>query len=105
MATVIPDKLYATIQHRKEGNELPTRIGFISPFENNAAFRKRKESQDMWAYGRGTDFIIKEDEGVYHGPDGLKDVAEYFMTNSFPRIVKNKPATGFEIARSVRRSG
>jgi hypothetical protein len=105
MATVIPDKLYATIQHRKEGNELPTRIGFISPFENNAAFRKRKESQDTWAYGRGTDFIIKDDEGVYHGPDGTVDVAEYFMTNSFPRIVKNEPATGFEIARSVRRSG
>lgn len=105
MATVIPDKLYATIQHRKEGNEFPTRLGFISPYEKNAAFRKRKESQDTWAYGRGTDFIIKEDEGVIHGTNGTKDVAEYFMTNAFPRIIKNEPATGFEIARSVRRSG
>jgi hypothetical protein len=105
MATVIPDKLYAAIQHRKEGNEFPTRLGFISPYEKNAAFRKRKESQDTWAYGRGTDFIIKEDEGVIHGTNGTKDVSEYFMTNAFPRIIKNEPATGFEIARSVRRSG
>jgi hypothetical protein len=105
MATVIPDKLYAAIKHRKEGNEFPTRLGFISPYEKNAAFRKRKDTQDQWAYGRGTDFIIKEDEGVIHGTNGTKDVAEYFMTNSFPRIVKNEPATGFEIARSVRRSG
>lgn len=105
MATTIPDKMYVAIQHRKEGGDLPTRIGFASPYEDNAAFRKRKSTQDEWAYGRGTDFIIKEDGGVYHGPDGLKDVAEYFMTNSFPRILSNTPLTGFEIARSVRRSG
>ena len=105
MATTIPDKLYVTIKHQKEGVDGPTRLGFASPYENNAPFRKRKQSQDDWAYGRGTNFLIKEDEGVYHGPNGTKDVAEYFMTNSFPRVLANESRTGFEIARSVRRSG
>lgn len=105
MATVIPSKLYVTIKHQKEGVGDPTRLGFASPFENNAAFCKRKKSQDEWSYGRGTDFIIREDGGVYHGPNGTKDVAEYFMTNSFPRVLSNESRTGFEIARSVRHSG
>lgn len=105
MATVIPKQMYVTIQHRKEGKDEPTRLGFASPYTKDAAFRKRKDSQDSWAYGRGTDFIIKDDDGVFHGPNGTKDVAEYFMTNSFPRVLGNEPLDGFEIARSVRRSG
>lgn len=104
MATIIPDKLYVTIQYRKDSTE--GLLGFSSPYTSDAAFEKRKITQDRWAYGYGTDFIIGQDDGIVSGPSATNpDVFAFFMTNCNPRIVKNEPIMGFEIAKNVRRYG
>lgn len=104
MATTIPDKLYVTIQYRKDTTE--GLLGFASPYTADAAFRKRKETQDKWAYGYGTDFVIADDDGVSSGPNATnQNLLEFFATNCNPRIVKNEPVSGFQIAKTVRRHG
>lgn len=104
MATTIPDKMYVTIQYRKDAAE--GLLGFASPYTSDAAFQKRKDTQDRWAYGYGTDFIIGEDDGVVSGPSATNpDVFAFFATNCNPRIVKNEPIAGFEISKTVRRYG
>lgn len=53
LGATIPEKLYVTKQYRVEhANDTIERtvLGFMSPFENTAGFRKRRSTQLDWAY-------------------------------------------------------
>jgi hypothetical protein len=110
MATTVPDKIYVTLQYRDDSSNDDGLLGFMSPYTKDAAFEKRKDTQDNWAYGRGIKIHIDEDDNVTasgcsnHYRKSL-DAATIFMTNCYPRILKNEPLEGFQIAKSVRRSG
>jgi len=110
MSTKIFDQLYVTIQYRKDANNESGLLGFASPYTKDAAFRKRKSTQDNWAYGHGVEVAIADDDSVtvtgqggYHG--NVWDAAMLFVANCYPRIVKNEPTEGFQLAKSVRRYG
>ena len=102
MATTIPNKLYVTIQYRKDAKNDSGLLGFASPYTKDSAFEKRKQTQDNWAYGHGTKVNIDaEDQITVEG----EKAGEYFICNCFPRILDNEPLEGYEIAKSVRRYG
>jgi hypothetical protein len=73
-------------------------LGFATPYENNAAFRKRKETVDNWV-------------GKYQyrvGPDGLyerNERGQLVQEKIEPRhkIVDNQPRSGFRITDDVKR--
>lgn len=100
----IPQQLYVTVQFRKDVKSESGKLGFMGPYERNAAFRKRKERQDEWAYGYGVEFVIDENDKIYAGPNNKVDVTEFFATKCYPKIYDNTPLDGFKIADSVRRS-
>lgn len=113
MATIF-DKLYVTIQYRGDANNESGLLGFASPYTKDSAFEKRKVTQDSWAYGSGITVTIQDDENVLVEGEGRRggygggekwDTAMLFMANAYPKIVKNEPVDGFEIAKSVRRYG
>ena len=58
MAATIASKLYVTIQYRKDAGNDDGHLGFASPYTKDAAFQKRKSTQDSWAYGGGTTIEI-----------------------------------------------
>lgn len=111
--TTIPKKHYVTIQYRKDVTSESSHLGFASPYTKDAAFRKRKETQDRWAYGYGTTVNIDENDditvigGGYLGGHGNMEVdaSTLFITNCYPIIINNDPIEGFQIAKSVRRYG
>ena len=105
MSTIIPDKYYVTIQYRNDASTESGLLGFASPYTKDAAFEKRRSTQESWAYGGGNSFIIREDDSIIATPGGTLDKFVLFATKCFPIIVKNEPLAGFEIAKSVRRSG
>ena len=110
--TTIADKLYVTIQYRGDASNTDGLLGFASPYEKNAKFEKRKVTQDRWAYGYGADITIADDESItvtgegtpQYGGGGKWDASMLFIANCYPRIIKNEPVDGFQIAKSVRRS-
>lgn len=51
--TVIPEKLYVTVQYRGDAGNQDGLPGFASPYTRDDAFVKRKHTQDTWAYGAG----------------------------------------------------
>jgi len=116
--TTIPKQHYVTIQYRADVADQDGLLGFASPYTKDAAFEKRKSTQDSWAYnGRVTVNIDPEDDSVScegrnykeyragNHNDVMFDVAALFMTRCFPIIINNVPTEGFEISRSVRRCG
>jgi hypothetical protein len=107
MAATIAEKLYVTIQYRKDAGNDDGHLGFASPYTKDAAFQKRKSTQDQWAYGGGTSIDIDEEDNVtYSAREGAKvDAASAFIGGWYPQVVKNEPVEGFEIAKSVRRYG
>jgi len=114
MATIIPKQHYVTIQYRgKDVLAESGHLGFASPYTKDAAFRKRKATQDQWAYGYGTAVNIDENDditvvgGGKQGGYGHMDVdaSTLFMTNCYPIIINNDPVEGFQIAKSVKRGG
>jgi hypothetical protein len=107
MAATIAPKLYVTIQYRKDAGNDDGHLGFASPYTKDAAFQKRKSTQDQWAYGGGTSIDIDEEDNVtYSAREGAKvDAASAFIGGWYPQVVKNEPVEGFEIAKSVRRYG
>ena len=64
MAAVISEKLYVTIQYRKDAGNDDGHLGFASPYTKDAAFQKRKSTQDSWAYGGGCTIEIDENDDV-----------------------------------------
>ncbi len=114
MAT-IAEKLYVTIQYRGDTNNADGLLGFASPYTKDEAFRKRKHTQDHWAYGYGVSAEIDDEDNVTVTGEGTRggygasatkwDASMLFVTGCYPRILKNEPVNGFEIAKSVRRYG
>lgn len=108
--TTIPAKSYVTIQYRADSSTESGLLGFLSPYTKDAAFAKRKVTQDHWAYGYGIETTIEEDESVTcknvgSGTNQRFDAGVLFISNCFPRIVKNELLEGFEVAKSVKRCG
>lgn len=110
--TTIPKKHYVTIQYRKDASTESGLLGFASPYTKDAAFEKRKRTQDSWAYGSSVKVDINEDDDVsvsgtvseQYGRNTM-DASTLFITKCYPIIIDNVPVEGFEIAKSVRRSG
>lgn len=105
MATTIPKQFYVTVQYQKAVNSETNFLGFASPYTKDAAFRKRKDTQEQWAYGSKASFEIQEDDSIVANGNNLLKTTELFISNAYPRIVDNEPVDGFQISRSVRRSG
>jgi hypothetical protein len=114
MAATIPDQLYVTLQFRGEVKNEDGLLGFASPYTRDSAFEKRKNTQDNWAYGTGVTVDIDDQDNITVSGQGHRggygrgetwDAAMLFMTNAYPRILKNEPVAGFQLAKSVRRSG
>lgn len=91
----IPEEHYVGIQLRKENHVKDERgqwvgediiLGFATPVSNDAAFKKRKDTVDNWA--RGYQNKMDKDDDRRKG-------------KNYPNVL----AHGFEIAKSVRRSG
>ena len=106
MAPTLPDKLYVTVQYREDSSSVDGLLGFASPYTKDAAFRKRKLTQDGWAYGNTEAVIINEDDSMHiNGAIKLRiDPVALFMGNCAPKIIDNVLVAGFTIAKSVRRS-
>ena len=109
--TTIPTKTYVTIQYRADSSA-EGKLGFLSPYTKDAAFAKRKDTQDRWAYGYGINVAISDEDDVTvtgqgggNNRAGSWDAAALFMSNCYPRILDNVLTEGFEIAKSVRRHG
>ena len=107
MPAVIAEKLYVTIQYRKDAGNDDGHLGFASPYTKDAAFQKRKATQDSWAYGYGCTIEIDENDDVTFtaGETSKVDTASAFIGGWYPKVIKNEPVEGFEIAKSVRRYG
>jgi len=107
--TTIPEKLYVTVQYRSDvADNAGGLLGFASPYTKDAAFEKRKSTQDSWAYGYGSEMEITDTDSVIIKtvPSNAKwDKTSLFVYRCQPRIIKNEPVEGFEIAKSVRRYG
>ena len=71
------DKNYVGVNHKREDITVAP-LAFLTPYEDNAAGKKRQESVDQWLSGR---YWEKEDDSAQ--PD--------------VRILPNKPQTGFRV--------
>ena len=107
MAATIAEKLYVTIQYRKDAGNDDGHLGFASPYTKDAAFQKRKATQDSWAYGYGCTIEIDDEDNVTFsaGETSKVDTASAFIGGWYPKVIKNEPVEGFEIAKSIRRYG
>lgn len=76
----IPEKVYVGFQGRRTEDEVP--LGFMTPYDETAAGKKRQATVDSWAQGYG-----------------------YGREKTFNSIViDNAPMIGFKIGRAIRRS-
>src|SRR5476651_207200 len=75
----IPEKVYVGFQGRRSQDEVP--LGFMTPYTDDAAGLKRRDTVDRWAAGYGREKTF----------------------NSV--MLENKPMVGFKIGRAIRRSG
>ena len=113
MSTVIPKQHYVTIQYRKDSSTESGLLGFASPYTKDAAFQKRKNTQDNWAYhGCAKVNINPDDDSIsleQTETDTTRwnyfDVGALFITKCYPMIMDNVPTPGFEVAKSVKRCG
>lgn len=82
-----PDEFYVGFKNPEGGATVP--LAFLTPFDNTAAFQKRKETVDNWAKGYG-----RWVNGQYvHDP------------HPEAKVIPNEPIAGFTIAKSVKRNG
>lgn len=75
----IPTKVYVGFQNRPSSDDVP--LGFMTPWGEDEAARKRIATVDNWARGYGNTEKVE------------------------PVTLNNIPMTGFRISRAVRRSG
>jgi hypothetical protein len=79
MAIKIPEQVYVGFQGRRTQDEVP--LGFMTPYNDDEAGQKRRDTVDNWARGYGS-------------------------TKTFNSVIlDNKPMIGFKIGRAIRRSG
>jgi hypothetical protein len=110
----IPNELYVTVQYRgSDTNNEEGLLGFASPYTKDAAFEKRKLTQDEWALP-GATITIGNNNTVTVIPPAVNNHNSYNRnwtldklvdSKCHPFIMKNDLAEGFEIAKSVRRYG
>jgi hypothetical protein len=105
MPITIPKQHYVTIQYRKDAKTESGLLGFASPYTKDAAFEKRKSSQEGWAYGASNSFVIGEDGSILPSADSKIDRFTLFATKCYPIIMDNVLVDGFEVSKSVKRSG
>ena len=75
----------------------PYRLAFITPHEDNAAGRKRKETVDAWTR--------ENDYQTVHGADGRCERIKVERPEELKsQIVKNIPREGFKLAEEIRRT-
>ncbi len=75
-------------------------LGFMTPHEENAAGRKRKESIDYWANRVSRVYELDANGDVIQVPYGQS----YKMEPKIPpQIFKNEPLNGFRLVNMVRR--
>jgi hypothetical protein len=89
-------KLYVGL--KEQGNGKPD-LGFATPFENNAAFRKRKETVDRWV---GHYQLKLDAAGTAYEYDEHGDLIR-IKTEPRHKIVDNKPRSGFRITDDIKR--
>ena len=87
-------QLFVGIGPEREG-EIP--LAFATPYEENAAGRKRQETVRNWLSGRRTP-KVKDGKYVYVG-----HVLQYEDDKSVERIVENVPREGFRVTDDVKR--
>lgn len=81
MSVTIPEKVYVGFQGRRGQDEVP--LGFMTPYTDDEAGKKRQATVDQWAGGRG-----------------------YGANKTFNSvIIDNEPMYGFRLGRAIRRSG
>lgn len=90
-------QLYVGLQSQGKGN---VELGFATPFENNAAFRKRKETIDKWS--SWTEYV-RDPNGKFGYK--LDENGQHVIVNHAARtkVVDNAPREGFKITDSVKR--
>ena len=83
-------------QYQREGEEAPAQLGFLTPYEQNSAGRKRIETVNIWA--------TPSDQYRW---DPVKKESVLFKKAEVipPKILDNVPLEGFEICREVKRTG
>lgn len=90
-------QLYVGLKPQGEGT---VDLGFATPFENNAAFRKRKTTVDSWA--DWTEYVIDpENPGRYKVDANGRAVIVKHPANT--KVVDNVPREGFKITDSLKR--
>ena len=75
-------------------------LGFATPFENNAAFRKRKETVDKWS--AWTEYV-RDPESKFGYK--LDENGRHVIVNhdALTKVIDNAPREGFKITDSVKR--
>lgn len=81
------DRLY--VGQKPQGGNNPLPLAFLTPYEDNAAGRKRMETVDRWV-----------EEGNYAMVNGTWTKTPNTLKSE---IIDNVPLAGFSIAKSVRR--
>lgn len=83
-------------QHHREGEEAPPFLGFLTPYEENSAGRKRIETVTNWAqpHDQYRYDPVKKEQYLFKKAEQIP-----------PRILDNEPLEGFEICREVKRTG
>lgn len=90
-------QLYVGFKTQGEGN---VDLGFATPFENNAAFRKRKETVDKWS--TWSEYVLDPNSKFGYK---LDENGQYVIVNhaSRTKVINNVPREGFKITDSVKR--
>lgn len=84
----VPKQLYVGLNQRDD-SDVP--LGFATPFGTDKAFERRKETVDRWARPRS---YFDRELGTYVDNPLIP-----------PKVIDNTPVTGFQISKSVRRTG
>jgi len=102
----IPEKLYLTFKKCKEQFE-EIRLAFMSPDGDDAAAKKRKQTQESWAYGSYAAF--KDGKWMrteYIWIDQQRTSKDVLVDKElWPESIDNELLAGFEIDKSTRRGG
>ena len=80
-----------------EYKQIPYRLGFVTPYEDSAAGRKRQSTVDSWA---NTNQYRYERQ-----PDGSSKYVKKEQSEDLkPQIIKNEQLKGFKLAEEVKRT-
>jgi hypothetical protein len=84
----------------RDGGAAHVPLGFATPYEENAAGRKRQETVVNWLGGTSR-IVVDPKTGLYEQDDKGRYVYEEFVPDT--RIIDNEPCPGFKITDDVKR--